>query len=671
MLFPIDEDDEMEYVPDGLYDSNSVISSRIDRNSNSNSNSQTQLENSIPRDNLTMDDSIEAKIPKFVNTHPLFTKKYFQFVNCIGDNVTAICNSCNQSRRGLSTTSSNFSTHLQRKHPEVYKQLEKSKSTNNKGTKKQLKTNVTKENIENAIIRFIIQDLQPFMRTETAAFRNLIAVCLGYTNMNEAELPFNLMSERTVKRKISDLYDEHVKNLEKTLSKQRWFCLTMDIWSCKNRSFLGVSIHYIDEQTFERNSFVLICQDFPSPHTHEHIAERLQILYHRFSLKPSSIVASVTDNGSNFVCTFKVFGRKMTNLFEELKQSCNSNDDGNLYQSSEVDKITDCLLQLSDEMGETSESDLENDACDLYDIINSRDEENEESVTDRNNPRDNFDFNYVRNIVNNAKLNEDDSLILPNRIPCNTHNLNLIGGVDSWAACKNKAYAKIYTRVFEKLNLLWDASGKQKTSEVIIKCLGRNFNKPNKTRWNWFYDRTSEMLRFDTMKLNFTMMSLQMKPFTSNEIEFLLEYKLVLKPIARALDNLQQSKAPYGIVLPTLYETNQELNRLKAANSLKFCKPLLTAILNGFNKRLGHLLDVDDEKSHAALIATVTHPFFKMRWIETEKRIPQYFERILNILAIAANEIFIESQNSRPVSRNSTVSNETSVGAKGKLIYFN
>lgn len=273
-------------------------------------------------------------------------------------------------------------------------------------------------------------------------------------------------------------------------------------------------------------------------------------------------------------------------------------------------------------------------------------------------------------MINNAKLNEDDLLILPNRIPCNTHNLNLIGGVDSWAACKNKAYAKIYTRVFEKLNLLWDASGKQKSSEIIIKCLGRNFNKPNKTRWNWFYDRISEVLRFDTMKLNLTMMSLQMNPFTSNETQFLLEYKLVLKPIALALDNLQQSKAPYVIVLPTLYETNKELNRLKNGNSLKFCKPLVSAILNGFNKRLGHLLNVDDEKSHAALIATVTHPFFKMRWIATEKRDSQYFERILNILANAANEIFIESQNSRPVSRNSTVSNETSVGAKGKLIQF-
>lgn len=81
-------------------------------------------------------------------------------------------------------------------------------------------------------------------------------------------------------------------------------------------------------------------------------------------------------------------------------------------------------------------------------------------------------------------------------------------------------------------------------SEIIIKCLGRNINKPNKTRWNWLYDRISEILRFDAIKLSLAMMSLQIKPFTESERAFLFEYKLVLQPIARALDNLQQSRAP-------------------------------------------------------------------------------------------------------------------------------
>lgn len=209
-------------------------------------------------------------------------------MKCTENNVIATCCICNVSKKGLYRTISNFATHLKRKHPEAYAQFENSKvPINNEETQKPLKktsinkkgANVSKENLEKAIMRFIIQDLQPFIRTESAAFQNLVAVCLGYPS--NTELPINLMSEKTVKRKISALYDEHMQNLEKIFSKQRWFCLTMDIWSCKHRSYFGVSIHYIDEQTLERKSFVLSCQDFPSPHTHEHIAELILFAPHK------------------------------------------------------------------------------------------------------------------------------------------------------------------------------------------------------------------------------------------------------------------------------------------------------------------------------------------------------------------------------------------------------
>lgn len=129
------------------------------------------------------------------------------------------------------------------------------------------------------------------------------------------------------------------------------------------------------------------------------------------------------------------------------------------------------------------------------------------------------------------------------------------------------------------------------------------------------------------------------------------------------------SKAPYAIVLPTIYDASKKLNRIKNENSLNYCKPLVTAVLNGFNKRLGHLLNIDDEKSHVALIATVTHPFFKLRWIAPEERTPEYIERVVSILANAANEIFIENvrhgNNARSFSRN-IESCETSVGETGK-----
>lgn len=169
---------ENDYDLNHFHGSSTVFSSKIDRISFS----KSQIQQTSPlssRDNLMMNDGIETTVPKYVNSHPLFTKKYFQFVNSMANNVViATCCSCNENKQGLSTTISNFTTHLKRKHPEAYAQLEDSKvPINNEETKKSLKrssinnkgANVLKENVEKAIIRFIIQDMQPFIRTETAA----------------------------------------------------------------------------------------------------------------------------------------------------------------------------------------------------------------------------------------------------------------------------------------------------------------------------------------------------------------------------------------------------------------------------------------------------------------------------------------------------------------------
>lgn len=81
---------------------------------------------------------------------------------------------------------------------------------------------------------------------------------------------------------------------------------------------------------------------------------------------------------------------------------------------------------------------------------------------------------------------------------------------------------------------------------------------------------------------------------------------------------------------------------MKNENKLRHCKPLLAAVLNGFNKRLGYMLDINDERSHAAIIATVVHPFFKLRWLKSEERTSNYIDAIKNIIVNAADQIFIE-----------------------------
>lgn len=80
--------------------------------------------------------------------------------------------------------------------------------------------------------------------------------------------------------------------------------------------------------------------------------------------------------------------------------------------------------------------------------------------------------------------------------------------------------------------------------------------------------------------------------------------------IADALDNLQANKYPYAVVLPTLFQTKDKLDGMKLnSNSFVYCKPLLVATINGFNKRFNDIMDLNHKSSQPALIAAIAHPY--------------------------------------------------------------
>jgi hypothetical protein len=74
-----------------------------------------------------------------------------------------------------------------------------------------------------------------------------------------------------------------------------------------------------------------------------------------------------------------------------------------------------------------------------------------------------------------------------------------------------------------------------------------------------------------------------------------------------------QSLCCYAELIPTLFEVEAKLEALYA-NSLRFCSHLLHAIVDGFQRRFGAFLELRPEVNEA-ILASVTHPYFKMRWL--------------------------------------------------------
>ncbi len=114
--------------------------------------------------------------------------------------------------------------------------------------------------------------------------------------------------------------------------------------------------------------------------------------------------------------------------------------------------------------------------------------------------------------------------------------------------------------------------------------------------------------------------SLSLPPFKDVEIEFLEEYVLVLGSLATAIDILQGENQCYlGYLLPSILEIKDNLHTLTINGSLVHAQPLAHAILNGLQQRFGFLLTMEDTaRNH--ILASMTHPYFKLRWVPEEKR---------------------------------------------------
>jgi hypothetical protein len=106
---------------------------------------------------------------------------------------------------------------------------------------------------------------------------------------------------------IKDRYAAKIQMIMQKCQAATCYCLTADIWSKFHRSFLGVTIHWLNKELV-RESAVLTVQRFKGLHDFEKITEMLLQIFAKFRLDKEKISCIVTDNGSNFVKAFKENG---------------------------------------------------------------------------------------------------------------------------------------------------------------------------------------------------------------------------------------------------------------------------------------------------------------------------------------------------------------------------
>jgi hypothetical protein len=218
------------------------------------------------------------------------------------------------------------------------------------------------------------------------------------------------------------------------LSKATKVCTTADIWTAHNRSFIGCTVHWIDEASLQRKSAALACPRIFGRHTFDVVASALEEINVRFGIS-NKTVCTVTDNGSYFTKAFKEFSERI--------ESSDNNIQTQAHQS---------LLQ------QNSDGDIT--------------------------------FTSVEELLADGDSREESQTqySLPPHHRCGAHTMNLVAVSDSDNACEDPGYKKISRSALAKCSALWNKSSRSpQAAETVMDMTKKTLIVPNATRWNSFY----------------------------------------------------------------------------------------------------------------------------------------------------------------------------------------
>ena len=124
--------------------------------------------------------------------------------------------------------------------------------------------------------------------------------------MNYVKPEFNVPSRRKMARDIAELADEAKEAINNLLAKVSFVATTADSWSAHQRSFLGMTVHWIDPVSLKREKTVLGIKEIVVQQDGTYLAKAMMDLHQEFGLS-KKVVSTTTDNGRNYVAAFKMF----------------------------------------------------------------------------------------------------------------------------------------------------------------------------------------------------------------------------------------------------------------------------------------------------------------------------------------------------------------------------
>jgi hypothetical protein len=167
------------------------------------------------------------------------------------------------------------------------------------------------------VLAYLVRDVLPLTRSVNAeGFKTLIhnAILFGMSyedyerqDAMDTVAALDMPTVHTLKKLLQKHFTGCKEVVRRILEKAKYVCTTTDGWSCRRKSFLGTTVHWIDPKTLVRRSACLGGNRLKGHHTHKVLACAMLKLNNHFNIT-KNLVATVTDNASNFCAAFRVFG---------------------------------------------------------------------------------------------------------------------------------------------------------------------------------------------------------------------------------------------------------------------------------------------------------------------------------------------------------------------------
>lgn len=149
---------------------------------------------------------------------------------------------------------------------------------------------------------FVVDGNMSFNVVQLKSFKELLETVSG----RKIVIP----SRHKFMKTLDSEYMDMKKALCEKLSQQKYLCITADVWSSRAQSYLGATVHFLNDN-YERESYCLAFKQMFGKQTYKDLAKVMDAIFDDYGIKRSQITHIVTDGGSNFCKMFKMYGKSI------------------------------------------------------------------------------------------------------------------------------------------------------------------------------------------------------------------------------------------------------------------------------------------------------------------------------------------------------------------------